>query len=80
VTGISKGIFFQRFFLSAAFSFIFVAGDDWTDEDLFAVMPDGTFSIKVGTQMSKARYNVNVHSDIRSLLHEFTEAAHARNR
>jgi trehalose 6-phosphate synthase/phosphatase len=77
--GISKGAFFQRFFLDA-FSFIFAAGDDWTDEDLFTVMPDGAFSIKVGMQMSKARYNVNVHSDIRCILHEFTEAANARNR
>lgn len=80
VTGISKGVFFQRFFPPDAFPFIFTAGDDWTDEDLFAVMPDRAFSIKVGTQMSKARYNVNVHSDIHCMLHEFTEAAHASNR
>lgn len=79
-TGISKGAFYQRFFHSASFSFLFAAGDDWTDEDLFAALPKGTFSIKVGTQISKARYNVNVYSDIRSLLNEFTEAVHARNR
>mgnify|MGYP001767158722 FL=1 len=79
-TGISKGAFYQRFFHSASFSFLFAAGDDWTDEELFAALPKGTFSVKVGTQISKARYNVNVYSDIRSLLNEFTEAVHARNR
>lgn len=78
-TGISKGAFFLRFFATAQFPFIVAAGDDWTDEDLFAVLPPEAYSIKVGLQMSKARYNVPAYQDIRSLLHQLTEAADARH-
>ncbi|MEX1276939.1 MAG: bifunctional alpha,alpha-trehalose-phosphate synthase (UDP-forming)/trehalose-phosphatase [Bacteroidota bacterium] len=78
-TGISKGAFYLRFFATVQFPFIIAAGDDWTDEDLFAVLPPEAYSIKVGLQMSKARYNVPAYQDIRSLLHELTEAAHARH-
>ena len=78
-TGISKGAFFRQFFAAATFSFIFAAGDDWTDEDLFAVLPAEAYSIKVGMQMSKARYNVSAHPNVRSLLNQLTEAADARN-
>ena len=76
-TGISKGAFYQRFFAAVHAPFIFAAGDDWTDEDLFAVLPADAFSIKVGMQMSKARYNVPAYHDIRVLLSQLTEAADA---
>lgn len=78
-TGISKGAFFRRFFATDNFSFIFATGDDWTDLDLFAVLPAEAYSIKVGMQMSKARYNVTANTDVRSLLNQFTESADARN-
>jgi trehalose 6-phosphate synthase/phosphatase len=78
--GISKGVFFQRFFFKAGHDFILAAGDDWTDEDLFTVLPGKAYSIKVGMQMSKARYNVSTHADMRSLLRRLTEAAPAGNR
>lgn len=79
-SGISKGAFYRRYFVAAEVPFIFAAGDDWTDEDLFAVLPPEAYSIKVGLQMSKARFNVPAYRDIRSLVHQLTEAVHARHR
>ncbi|NJK96487.1 MAG: hypothetical protein HC905_17645 [Bacteroidales bacterium] len=40
------------------YEFIMAIGDDRTDEDLFGVLPPTAFTIKVGTSMSLARYNL----------------------
>lgn len=40
------------------YEFIMAIGDDRTDEDLFGVLPQTAFTIKVGTNMSLARYNL----------------------
>jgi trehalose 6-phosphate synthase/phosphatase len=66
--GVSKGIFFKRIVEAGLPEFIVAAGDDWTDEDLFAVLPDSAISIKVGLRISKARYNVKSYHDVRALL------------
>ena len=66
--GISKGAFFTQFLASQPYDFILAAGDDWTDEDLFAVLPQDAYSIKVGMRMSKAKYNLRSCTDVRSLL------------
>src|SRR5258706_4546481 len=50
--------------------FILAAGDDWTDEDLFRVMPAGAFSIKVGQQSSYALLNVPTQEDVVNLLND----------
>ena len=34
--GVNKGIAARRWMMNAAYDFVFAAGDDWTDEDLFA--------------------------------------------
>ena len=50
------------------YDFIFAAGDDKTDEDLFKVLPEHSFSIKVGTSPSLAKYNVlNLNSLVKLL-------------
>lgn len=40
------------------FGFILAAGDDITDEDLFRILPETAFTIRVGLNPSLARYNV----------------------
>lgn len=52
--------------------FILVAGDDWTDEDMFKALPDSC-SLKVGLEQSAAQYNVKTSEDIVSLLQQITE-------
>jgi trehalose 6-phosphate synthase/phosphatase len=66
--GISKGVFFTRFLAASAPGFILAMGDDWTDEDLFAVLPKDAFSVKVGLRLSKAQSNLKSFHDVRSLL------------
>ncbi len=48
--------------------FILCAGDDWTDEDMFAALPSTAYTIKVGTSVSKARFRVGAPSDMIDLL------------
>ncbi|MEP2024527.1 MAG: bifunctional alpha,alpha-trehalose-phosphate synthase (UDP-forming)/trehalose-phosphatase [Reichenbachiella sp.] len=48
--------------------FIMAAGDDWTDEDTFKVMPKDAFTIKVGSSNSAAKFSVNSYEDVRALL------------
>jgi len=50
--------------------FLLAAGDDYTDEEMFSVLPKGAYSIKVGLNISKARFNVDTVNEIRSLLKE----------
>lgn len=64
----SKGLFFSKYLKPEAVQFILAAGDDWKDEDLFAVLPASAYSIRVGVSASKARYNVRSVNEMRDLL------------
>ena len=68
--GINKGQVALRWIPRKDWDFILAVGDDWTDEDMFHVLPDSAYSIKVGSFPSRARFNVNSIKDVRSLLHD----------
>ncbi len=51
--------------------FIFAAGDDFTDENIFNVLPEYAYSVKVGLGHSRARYNVLTVKELRNLLKMF---------
>lgn len=54
--------------------FILGMGDDWTDEDIFAVLPEDAWSVKVGfTAFTKARFYLESHKAARSLLDSLAE-------
>ncbi|NIO19762.1 MAG: bifunctional alpha,alpha-trehalose-phosphate synthase (UDP-forming)/trehalose-phosphatase, partial [Candidatus Aenigmarchaeota archaeon] len=46
--GINKGRAALRWISKKKWDFILAIGDDWTDEDTFAVLPESAYSIKVG--------------------------------
>lgn len=48
--------------------FTLSAGDDTTDEDMFHVMPDDAWTIKVGMDPTEAKYYVEGTNEIRQLL------------
>ncbi|MCK4796139.1 MAG: bifunctional alpha,alpha-trehalose-phosphate synthase (UDP-forming)/trehalose-phosphatase [Spirochaetes bacterium] len=48
--------------------FILAIGDDWTDEDMFTILPNSAYSIKVGFDLSAANYNVKSVKEVRGLL------------
>ncbi|HOX85604.1 MAG TPA: bifunctional alpha,alpha-trehalose-phosphate synthase (UDP-forming)/trehalose-phosphatase [bacterium] len=71
--GINKGRS-ALFFLAQAVEtdFILAAGDDYTDEFLFKVLPPAATTIKVGFRMTEARYNVKSHQQVRQLLEKMS--------
>ena len=73
-SGINKGVAALRWLGHASFDFVFAAGDDWTDEDLFAVLPETAWSLKVGISSTRARFNVRESRDVIRLLESLAGA------
>ena len=67
---VNKGKASLKWIQREKWDFILAIGDDWTDEDLFAVLPKYAYSIKVGFVPSKAKFNLSTVDDVRSLLRE----------
>jgi len=66
--GISKGHAVEHLSMGKKWDFLLAAGDDYTDEEMFAALPENAYSIKVGQGFSKARFSVDAVQDIRTLL------------
>lgn len=58
------------------YDFILAIGDDYTDEDIFKVLPDTAITIKVGNQMSSARFSLKSHIEVRGLLNSLLGSDH----
>lgn len=66
--GISKGQAAKMWLNRENWDFILAAGDDYTDEDLFAVLSANDYSIKIGHGLSKARYSLDSVEEMRKLI------------
>jgi len=55
---VNKGVAVRRLIETAEADFVLVAGDDYTDEDMFAVASDDDYTIKVGTGETNADYRL----------------------
>jgi trehalose 6-phosphate synthase/phosphatase len=55
------------------YDFILAIGDDYTDEDIFKVLPEDAHTIRVGKHMSAARYYVEGVEEVRDLLRSITQ-------
>ena len=58
---------------------VIAAGDDRTDEDLFAVLPEGSLSLCAGTMATRAAYRISGPEQLRRFLRRFAEARTSRN-
>ena len=67
-TGINKGKATMHLLSEAKWDFILSIGDDWTDEDIYEVLPEWGHSIKVGFGPTKARFNLPSYKEVRKLL------------
>lgn len=65
---VNKGRAVMSWISGGDFDFILGMGDDWTDEDLFKALPEGSHSVKVGLGTSNARYYLDSPNDVRQLL------------
>lgn len=66
--GVNKGRAASRWLSRQQWDFILAAGDDRTDEDLFAALPKGACSIRVGWADSKATFYADRVADVRRFL------------
>jgi trehalose 6-phosphate synthase/phosphatase len=72
---VNKGRAARRWLERETYDFILAIGDDYTDEDTFKEMPASAFTIKVGTNISAARYYVSGYPEVRRLLASLGQAA-----
>ncbi|MBN1755069.1 bifunctional alpha,alpha-trehalose-phosphate synthase (UDP-forming)/trehalose-phosphatase [bacterium] len=66
--GVTKGRAILHWLKRRKWDIIITAGDDWTDEDTFEVMPPDAYSIKVGFGYSKANFQLDSVSEMKKLL------------
>jgi len=59
--------------------FCLAAGDDRTDEDLFARLPEDAWTIHIGAGRTRARYCLSGPGDMRQLLDRFADAERRQN-
>lgn len=57
-----------RAWLKGNYDFVLAVGDDATDEELFAVLPDWTYTVKIGRGRTAARYRLSDSAKMISLL------------
>ncbi|OPY52356.1 MAG: Bifunctional trehalose-6-phosphate synthase/phosphatase [Methanosaeta sp. PtaU1.Bin060] len=72
--GVNKGLALIPWISKADSEFILAVGDDSTDEEMFRVLPDSAYSLKVGTSESCARFRLEGPADVLRLLEELKDA------
>jgi len=65
---ITKGATVKQKLSEGAFDFILAIGDDYTDEDMFAALPVGAYTIKVGIGSSIARYHLSSVEQVHAFI------------
>lgn len=65
---LNKGNATMHFISNNHYDFILSIGDDVTDEDMFKVLPDSAYSIKVGIGTSNAKFNIKNQNEVINLL------------
>ena len=68
--GVNKGSAVQQWLAKNDFDFILAAGDDLTDEDMFAVLPPWAYSFRVGTNRTHARFRLPSPVEVLQILAE----------
>ena len=72
-SGVNKGIAGMYFISKNNFDFMLAIGDDYTDENLFKVIPQIAYSIKVGMTQSYAKFNLHSYIEVMRLLEQLME-------
>jgi len=56
------------------YDFIMAFGDDYTDEDLFKALPDSAITVKVGSNISAAKFYLRNPVEVRRFLFDLSES------
>lgn len=70
---VNKGKAAQNWLYGQNPDFILALGDDHTDEDIFKALPPEAYTIKVGSNISAARYYLKDFKEVRALLKELVQ-------
>ncbi|MBN1223109.1 MAG: bifunctional alpha,alpha-trehalose-phosphate synthase (UDP-forming)/trehalose-phosphatase [Candidatus Aminicenantes bacterium] len=73
VQGVNKGVGVMPWLSQGDWDFILALGDDWTDEDLFKVLPKTAYSIKVNYGPTEARFFLDSPQSTRDLLRKLAK-------
>ncbi len=65
---VNKGKLALRWLQQEPYTYIMAMGDDHTDEDMFKVLPEKAFTIKVGNSKSAARFFLRNTQEVRQFL------------
>lgn len=68
-TAFNKGTATRIFVENGNFDFVLAIGDDTTDEDMFEALPDTSFTIKIGDDLSAARNHIRSQDEVFHFLH-----------
>jgi trehalose 6-phosphate synthase/phosphatase len=66
--GVTKGAGTLEWLAGRDYAFLLAFGDDWTDEDMFKVLPPEAYSVRVGMIHTAARFHIAKHTDVRRSL------------
>jgi trehalose 6-phosphate synthase/phosphatase len=70
---LNKGEITRNLVDSQNYDFILAIGDDYTDEDMFKSLPKSSYTIKVGTGPTSARFYVSSVRDSQNLIDEISK-------
>jgi len=73
VLGVNKGSGVMPWLTEEDWDFILALGDDWTDEDLFKVLPESAYSIKVSYGPTEAKFFLDSPQSARDLLRKLAK-------
>jgi trehalose 6-phosphate synthase/phosphatase len=73
VSGINKGNGVIPWLSEKKWDFILALGDDWTDEDLFKMLPATAYSIKISYGPSKAKFYLESSQSARNMLRKLVK-------
>lgn len=70
---VNKGKAAQTWLHDQQMDFVLALGDDHTDEDIFKALPESAYTIKVGSNISAAKYYLRNPIEVRQFLRELTD-------
>jgi len=72
-TGVDKGVTALKILERFSPDFSFCLGDDTTDEDMFRILKDKGYTVKVGPGATAAQYTLSSQTDVVPLLRKFLD-------
>jgi trehalose 6-phosphate synthase/phosphatase len=71
VSGIDKGTVTKKLVDENDYDFVLAVGDDKTDEDMFRILTDSAYTIKIGSGHTSAQYHLTDQIEVLQLLTQF---------